>query len=304
MAAPTVPSRVPAWKVASAFAAIYLIWGSTYLAIKIAIETIPPFLHAAMRFGISGGLLYVWARRRGAERPSARHWLSAAGVGTLLLLGGNGFVAWSEQRIQTGLAALIIATVPFWMTLLGALWRREAVPVRVWVGLTIGFGGIAWLVRPTLGQPDFAGIAVLFTAAFLWSVGSLGIKAAPLPQSPVLSTGMQMLCGSAALTAAGGLTGEFGLFRPAGISAASLAAVAYLVVFGSLIGFTAYGWLLRVSTLSRVSTYAFVNPVVAVILGSLFAGEKISAQILVAGALILTGVALVIWTPQFKKPGE
>lgn len=285
--------------IAAAFVAVYIVWGSTYLAIKIAIGSIPPFLMASTRFLISGVILCSWARWRGAPMPGAAQWRAAAVVGTLLLLGGNGGVAWAEQYVETGLASVIIATVPVWMTLLGVVQRHAAYPRRVWVGLAVGFAGIWALVRPgASGQLHAGGIAVLLAAAFLWALGSVLAKRCPRPESSAMTVGLQMLTGGVSLLLAALLTGEPSRLHLSSVSGPSVAALAYLVLCGSLIGFTAYIWLLKVCSLPQVSTYAYVNPVVAVALGHAFAGERLSPQTLWSGAIILLGVLIVQSVPE------
>jgi drug/metabolite transporter (DMT)-like permease len=291
----------------AAFAAIYVLWGSTYLAILFAIETLPPFWMAASRFLIAGALLYVWARWRGAPAPSRRHWRGAATVGALLLLGGNGGVVWAEQRVPSGLAALLVATVPLWMVMLdgvGRGWRRP--PLQVMAGIAIGLGGVALLVGPgTLAgghAVDPLGAAVLVLASLSWASGSLYARRAPLPSSPLLGTAMEMLGGGLFLVVAGLVAGEHHRLDLAAASPKSLLAVAYLVVFGSLVGFTAYVFLLRHTRPALVATYAYVNPVVAVLLGWAFAGEPLSARTLLAGAVIVGAVVLITTHRAAKEP--
>jgi len=296
-AAAATAGRAPRWQVASAFAAVYVLWGSTYLAIRLAIDTLPPFTMAAARFLIAGALLYVWARRK-APRPTPRQWGGAIVVGGLLLMCGNGAVVWSEQRVPTGVAALLVATVPLWMVLLdgaGRGWRRP--PTQVLLGIALGLCGVAVLVGPghfAGGHGiDLVGAGALLVGSLFWASGSLYSRRAPLPESRLLGAAMQMLGGGACLTLLGALTGEWARLDVAHASPQSLLAVAYLVVFGSLVGFTAYIWLLRVSTPALVSTYAYVNPVVAVLLGWAFAGESITGRTLLAAVVILGAVMLI-----------
>jgi drug/metabolite transporter (DMT)-like permease len=282
-------------RIALALATVYLIWGSTYLAIRIAIGGLPPFLMASVRFLIAGAILYAWARFRGAARPELRHWLPAAIVGATLLLGGNGGVVWAEQRLDSGLAALIISIEPLWIVLL--TWmrsRRERPSARVWTGLALGFAGLALLLRPSPAHRlDLLAAGVVIAASVSWAWGSLYGQRAKLPSSPALATGMQMLSGSALLGLAGLANGELGRFEPARVTAGSLAALAYLVVFGAIVAYTAYVFLLRNAPPVLVSTYAYVNPLVAVFLGWAVAGEKITVATLGAAAVILAGVALI-----------
>lgn len=282
----------------AAFAAIYVLWGSTYLAIRFGVETIPPFVLAAGRHLTAGLILYAVVRLRGAPRPRAKHWRSAAIVGALLLLGGNGLVTWAEQRVPSGLAALIVASVPIWMTVLDAVQRRERPHGVVVLGLVLGLGGIAFLVAP--GQfaggthIDPLGAAALLTAALFWAIGSLYSRRAALPSSVFLATAMEMIAGGLILSAAAAVTGEWGTLSLAAVSTRSLLSLGYLIVAGSLLGFTAYVFLLGATTPARVSTYAYVNPVVAVLLGWLLAGETVTPRMVVAAAVIVAAVALII----------
>lgn len=297
------PSRT---KLIAAFAAVYVIWGSTYLAIFYAIETLPPFLMASVRFLIAGALLYGWSLSRAPRRPTAIEWRSALIIGGLLLLGGNGAVVWAEQMVPSGIAALLVAVTPCWMVLLGWLWHGAQRPgFRTILGLVLGFGGIALLVGPSaiLGAGDIhpAGVLVLMLGSLAWATGSIYSKRAPSAPGALLFTGMQMLMGSGLLFLAGAVTGEIGRFDPGGASLRSLLAVLYLIVFGAIIGYSAYIWLLRVSTPARVSTYAYVNPVVAVLLGWAIAGEELSARMGIAAVIIIAGVALITMEEQARR---
>ena len=293
------------WQLAAAFAAVYLIWGSTYIAILFAIETLPPFWMAAARFLVAGTLLYAWARWRGAPAPTRLHWRGAAVVGALLLVGGNGGVVWAEQRVPSGLAALLVATVPLWMVMLdgaGRGWRRP--PVQVLLGIAIGLAGVGLLVGPGQGAGgqavDPLGAGVLVLASLSWATGSLYARRAPLPSSPLLGTAMEMIGGGLCLAVAGLIAGEHRRLDLAAASPKSLLAVAYLIVFGSLVGFTAYVFLLRHTRPALVATYAYVNPVVAVLLGWALAGEPLTARTLLAGAVIVGAVVLI--TTHRQKP--
>ncbi len=296
--------------VVAAFAAVYLIWGSTYLAIRWAIDTIPPFLMAGTRFVIAGAALYVWVRLRGTPRPAPYYWVPTAMVGGFLLLGGNGGVVWAEQLVPSGLTALLIATVPLWMVLLD--WIRGGTRPRagVAIGLAAGFAGIALLVSPAeiAGGEHInpLGATVLVLASLSWAIGSLYSRKAKVPDSPFLATAMEMLAGGALLLLAGSVTGEWTRLEFSEVSARSMLSFVYLIIFGSLVGFTAYIWLLRVSTPARVSTYAYVNPVVAVILGAALAGEPITARALLAAVIILSAVVLITTygTARTPKPKE
>ena len=283
---------------AAAFAAVYLVWGSTYLAILFAIETLPPFLMAGARFLVSGAALYAWARARGAPRPTRANWRATAVVGAFLLVGGNGGVTWAEQRVPSGLAALLVATVPLWMVLLD-WWRGGGgrPTGRTWAGIAVGFLGLGILVGPAEllggGAADPLGAGVLVLASVLWAVGSVYSGRAALPDSPLQATGMEMLAGGAMLAVLGSAAGEWGRLDPGAVSPRSLLALAYLIVFGAGVGFTAYIWLLRHVEVAKVSTYAYVNPVVAVFLGWLLAGEQVTARTLAAAAVIVVAVAFI-----------
>lgn len=281
-----------------ALAAVYLVWGSTYLAIRVAIQTLPPFLMAGVRFIVAGSVLYLWARLRGDARgePVRRvHWVAAFIVGGALLLGGNGGVVWAEQHVESGLTALIIATAPMWMVGIDRVAYKENLEPQAVAGIAIGFVGLVLLIWPFgAGRVDPAGAAVLVFAAFSWSAGSLYSRRASLPAKPRLSTSMQMLAGGVLLGAAGLVAGEPAKLDLAGVSMESAAAFVYLILFGSLVGFSAYVWLLKVAKTSLVSTYAYVNPVVAVILGKLILDEAVTPRMIAAGAVILFGVALIV----------
>lgn len=289
------PSRV---KIVAAFAAVYIIWGSTYLAIRIAIETLPPFLMAGVRFLIAGMLLYGWSIGRAESSPTRAQWRAAAVIGALLLLGGNGAVVWAEQLVPSGMTALLVAVVPVWMVLLNWLWLKGRRPGGSTVlGLVLGFAGLALLVGPDSliggGAVHPIGALVLMIGCVSWAVGSIYSKGAAQPTAPLLATGMQMLVGGALLVLAGLLTGEPARLELAAVSLRSALAMMYLIVFRAIIGFSAYTWLLRVVHPARVSTYAYVNPVVAVILGWALAGEAFTPRMALATVVIISGVLLV-----------
>ncbi len=288
--------RTPA--IVGALAIVYVVWGSTYLGIALAIETLPPLLMAGFRFLLAGGLLYAWARARiPAVKPGRREWGAAAIVGGFLLLGGNGSVVWAEQHVPSGIVALVIATVPLWMALLERAVYRRRLHRRAVVGLLLGFAGIVLLVgSPTSGRLHVLGLLVVLFGALAWALGSLYSRGAPL-RSGSLSTAMQMLAGGALLTLAGVLSGDVARLRPAQFSLGSVLALAYLIVFGSLVGFSAYIWLLRMAPTSTVSTYAYVNPVVAVFLGWVFLDERVTPLTLLAGAVIVVSVAVIVTAP-------
>ena len=293
-------------KVAIALATVYLVWGSTYLAIAVADRTLPPFLMLAVRFGIAGAILYGWSLWRGdiaAKRPGRREWTAAAIVGGLLLFVETGAVAWAEQRVASGLTALLVASVPLFSALLDRTFFGVRLSLGALGGIATGLFGVALLVGKS-GHIDPVGAAVLLGGAFAWAAGSAYARVAPLPSAPFLSTGMQMLCGAAFLAVAGLVTGELGQVHPSAVSAASLGAFAYLIVIGSIGAYTAYSWLLQSGTSSVVvSTYAYVNPAIAVVLGWLFAGEAVGGREIAAGAVILAsvGMLLVGRTPRVRE---
>ncbi|MFN2621354.1 MAG: EamA family transporter [Chthoniobacterales bacterium] len=292
----------------SAFAALYLIWGSTYLAIRFAIETIPPLLMAGARFLVAGGIMYGIARWQGAPKESFANWRTALIIGGCLLLGGNGGVTLSEQYIPSGLASVIVATVPIYIAIL-AWWSGIAPrPTRiVWLGLAGGFAGVAILLAPALhfsrnetSHPGI-GMLILLCSSFIWSAGSIYSRKAKNVSPPLLLAAQQMICGGALLTLAGFLAGEYHRFDAGRISLLSIWAFGYLVLIGALVGYTAYIFLLRHCAPAKVATYAYVNPIVAVILGALFAGETLSARTVFAAGLIIGSVALVITVQQTKS---
>ncbi len=281
-----------------AFLAIYLVWGSTYLAIRYAIETIPPLLMASGRFLVAGIAVYFWARWRGTPTPDRAGWLAAAVVGALLLLGGNGGVVWSEQHVPSGLAALLVSTVPLWMVLLE--WSRrdgQRPQLQTMVGIVAGFVGVGLLVGPSggwsAGRVPWVPALVLIGASLSWSLGSILSRGPAMPRSPVLAGGMQMISGGTFLLGASLLRGEWAMFRLEQVSLRSAIGWAYLVFFGSLVGFTAYVWLLREVSPASVSTYAFVNPAVAVFLGWAMADEPLTPRVLLSMGLIIIAVLLV-----------
>jgi drug/metabolite transporter (DMT)-like permease len=281
-------------KVVAALAAVYLIWGSTYLAIRFAVETIPPFLMAGTRFLVAGAVLYGWRRAVGVPKPTATQWRAATVVGALMLLGGNGGVVWAEQWVESGTTALIVASVPLWMVLLD--WLRpggRAPRVVVWVGILLGLAGVTLLLgEPDTGERYLAGWVVLILASISWAAGSLYSRTASLP-GPLLATGMQMLAGGVLLVLAGLVAGEATGLDPDRFSTRSILSLLYLIGFGALIGYSAYVWLLRVTTPALASTYAYVNPVVAVFLGWLLANERLTPRIALASVVIVGAVALI-----------
>jgi drug/metabolite transporter (DMT)-like permease len=283
------------WRVWLALATIYVVWGSTFMAVTIAVRDLPPLLAMAIRHLTAGAILLAWALPRGerAADPIGRREVGAGLLfGGALFLAGHGGLAWAQQTVASGLAALLIGSIPLWMALLDRVIFGKRLTASANLGLVAGFVGLAFLVDPFgEGSVDRVGAVVAIFAAFAWAAGSLYSRGAPLPRRPLVSAGLAALCGGVLLIVASGVGGEL---RDARVTVESLGAVAYLVVVGTLIGFTAYVWLLRAAPISLVSTYAYVNPIVAVALGSVFLGEDITLQMLAAGAAIVVSVALIV----------
>jgi drug/metabolite transporter (DMT)-like permease len=285
-------------QIIAAFASIYLVWGSTYLAIRYAVETIPPFIMGGARFLVSGVLLYAWARYRGAPKPTRLHWRNAVIAGAFLLLGGNGAVVWAAQYVPSGLTALLVSILPFWLVIIE--WARP--PKRrpsglVLGGLVLGFIGIIVLIGPGNiggdGDIPLLGALVLILGSLSWAIGSFWSRDAKLPESGLLTTGMEMLGGGTLLVIVGVLSGEIGDFDIYRVSKESAIGLLYLITFGSLIGFTSYIWLLDKVSPARLGTYAYVNPIVAVLLGWAIAGESLTVRTGVAAAIVICAVALI-----------
>ena len=283
-----------------AFAAIYILWGSTYLAIKYVIETLPPFISAGARYSLAGATLFIVGRfSKDYEKPTLTQWRSSAVVGTLLFLGGNGGVVIAEHHITSGLAALLVATEPFWVVLLSWLWLKGARPDwRVTLGLLIGFAGVYLLmdggaVRAGSDTNQLFGMILVIAAGLCWATGSIYGVRAPASKSPILASGMQMLAGGSVMLLVGTLVGEWAGFEISVVSRNSWLALAYLLVFGSLIGFTAYSWLLKNARPAMVATYAYVNPVIAVILGWAIAGESFTGRTLLGAGVIVGSVVMI-----------
>lgn len=284
------------WKIALAFFAVYVCWGMTYLAMRVAVVDIPPHLLSGSRFVLAGVLLYVWARLRGHAAPTLQHWRSAAIIGGFLLLGGNASVAWAEKTVPSGLAAVLIAVAPIWMV--GLEWARGGPrPTRLVVaGLLLGLAGVALLVSGRASaeaRVDPLGATILVLASASWAWGSVISKTAALPESPFVATSIEMSAGGVLLLLTAALAGQFRGFEVTQISAAAAASWVYLVVFGSLVGFTAYIWLLGVTSIAKAGTYAYVNPIVAVLLGWAILDEVVTGRMMLAAGVILVGVALV-----------
>jgi drug/metabolite transporter (DMT)-like permease len=303
------------WKIAIAFLCVYVFWGMTYLAMRVAVVDIPPHLMAGGRFLVAGLILYAWARYRGAARPTTKQWWAAAVIGAFLLLGGNASVAWAEQRVPSGLAAVLIGVVPIWMV--GMEWARggSRPPKRVIGGLVLGVIGVGLLVSPQAGshsEVDLLGAAVLVLASASWAWGSVTSKSAPLPPSPFLATSMEMISGGIIILIVAVLAGQLHGFSLTAVSGRAAAAWLFLVVFGSLVAFTAYIWLLGMTSIAKAGTYAYVNPIVAVLLGWAILDEPITLRTVLATLVILLGVALVnldwsssrllAWVPARLRP--
>jgi drug/metabolite transporter (DMT)-like permease len=309
-ASATGPSRA---LVLAAFAAIYVIWGSTYLAIKFAVETVPPFLMTGARFFVAGTVLYAWSVFRSPNGSSdtgatprvstGRQWRDAFLVGAALIVGGTALVSWAELSVPSGITSLILASNPLWMVLLESAFESRQVPsARVLVGVCVGLAGLAILIGPSLTSPSgdvsLLGVAALLVSALTWSVGAMYARRAAVPASPVRATSMQMIAGALLSVVAAFAFGEHRGFSVAAISPSSWIAIGYLVIAGALVGFTAYLWLMRVSTPSRVATHAYVNPVVAVLLGWGILGEPITVRTGIAMSVIVLAVVLIVSAPR------
>lgn len=302
--APSLPrAGASPFAVGLALASVYVFWGSTYLGIRVALETTPPLLMGAFRFLVAGAILFAWSARRGPwreDRLGPRQWLGAFVVGAALLFMGNGGVILAERTVPSGVVALVIATVPLWMALIDRLGFGQRLQPLAIVGLAIGFGGVALLLgSPGARRIDPLGGLIAVLAPIFWALGSVYSRRLALPARPLVSTAMQMLGAGALFTVAGVAAGELERLHLGRISGASALAVVYLIIFGSLVGYNAYTWLLRVAPLSLVSTYAYVNPVVAVALGWLILSEPVTIGTGVAGAIIIAAVVLIL-TARFR----
>jgi drug/metabolite transporter (DMT)-like permease len=289
-------------KLAGALAIVYVVWGSTYLGMAVADRTLPPFLMLSVRFLIAGALLYAFAARRGelAVRPGRREWRAAAIVGTALLVLDTGGVAWAVQRVPSGTAALLVASVPLFMAVIDRACFGIRLPLGAVAGIATGLVGVAILAGPS-GNVDLLGAAVLLGASFAWAAGSAYARVAPLPRGPFAGAAMQMLTAGALLGVLGLALGEGGRMHPSQISAASLGALLFLIVFGSLVAFTAYGWLLRHASTPLLSTYAYVNPAVAVFLGWAFVGEHVGGREIAAGLVVLSSIAMLMLAREARE---
>jgi drug/metabolite transporter (DMT)-like permease len=288
----------PGVRIWLALGTVYILWGSTYLGIKYAIDTIPPLLMGSARFLLAGGVLYLLAIRTGDTRGDevgARQWIAALVIGGALLVGGNGGVILAEQYAPTGVVALLVATAPLWIAIIDRVVFGRRLPPLVIVGLLVGFGGVAFLIgSPGSGHINLVGAALALAAPVCWAIGSVFTRHVKLPTRPLVAAAMEMLWAGLLFGIASILTGELGRLHWQHVSTTSILALVYLIVFGSLVGFSAYVWLLRSAPLSLVSTYAYVNPAVAVILGAIFVGEAINARLVIAGGIIILAVALIV----------
>jgi drug/metabolite transporter (DMT)-like permease len=294
------------WKTLVAFGIIYFVWGSTFLAIRIGVEEVPPFLLAAMRFLAAGLALYLWMLLKGERNPTAKQWGSATLLATLIFVGDYGLLFWAEQRVPSGLAAVMMATIPAFMALAEIMiLRTQRLTLRLGIALVIGFCGVAVLVLRSLnlgGAPiDFGGAIALLVGAINWSIASALARKLPLPQAKTMSSGAQMLVGGVLLAMVAAMRGEFAGFHPAAVSGRAWLALLYLVVAGSIVGFTAYVWLLHHYSPTKVGTYAYVNPLVAVLLGYFAGGEPLGERTIVGSACVLASV-LMITTAKTRKP--
>jgi drug/metabolite transporter (DMT)-like permease len=306
MANVTAESRPAAWKTLLAFGIIYFVWGSTFLAIRIGVHEVPPLLFAAMRFGTAGLALLLWTVAKRERMPVGKQWLTLAVLAAMIFLCDYGLLFWAEQRVPSGIAAVMLATIPAFMALSEIIFlRTQKLTLRLAIALLIGIGGVAVLMSRSLnlgGAPiEHKGAVALLVAAVTWSIASALPKMMPVPESKSVSSAMQMLIGGVMLLAVSGGAGEFGRFHPAAVSRGVWWALIYLIVAGSIIGFTAYVWLLHHESPTKVGTYAYVNPVVAVLVGYFLGGEALDARIVVGAAFVLVSV-IVITTSKGKKP--
>jgi drug/metabolite transporter (DMT)-like permease len=295
-------ARHPTWKTLLAFAIIYIVWGSTYLAIRVGVREVPPFILAAIRFCAAGLVLFGWTIARGERSPSGRQWASISLLGALIFVFDYGLLFWAEQRVPSGIAAVMMATIPLFMALFEImLLRTQKLTLRLSSALLIGIAGVALLVSRSLnlgGAPiDAAGALALIVASLSWSVASVLMRKLPLPHSKVMSSGAQMLAGGIFLALAAAALGEFHDFRPAAISREAWLSLLYLIVAGSIVGFTAYVWLIHHESPTKVGTYAYVNPVVAVVVGYFLGGETLSLRSILGTLFVLASVVVITMTP-------
>jgi drug/metabolite transporter (DMT)-like permease len=303
MEAPTKPAT---WKTLLAFAIIYFVWGSTFLAIRIGVHDLPPFLFAAIRFLIAGFLLYAWMAARGERSPTRRQWMSVFFIALLIFVIDYGLLFWAEQRVPSGIAAVVMATIPAFMALSEIIFlRTQRLTVRLAIALLIGIGGVGVLMSRALnlgGAPvDRTGAVALIIASMSWAIASVLTRKLPLPSSKVMSSGAQMFAGGVMLTLVAAALGEFHNFHPSAVSRGAWFSLLYLIVAGSLIGFTAYVWLIHHESPTKVGTYAYVNPVVAVLIGYFLGGEALGLRTILGTMFVLISV-VVITTTRAEKP--
>jgi drug/metabolite transporter (DMT)-like permease len=295
-------TRPPTWKVLLAFAIIYFVWGSTFLAIRVGVREVPPFLLAAMRFLVAGIVLYGWMRVRGTPSPTGREWSAASLLALLIFVFDYGLLFWAERRVPSGIAAVMMATIPVFMALAEIIFlRTQRLTLRLGVALLIGMAGVAVLVGRSTSlreaPVDTAGACALIVAAISWSVAASLSRRLPLPSAKAMSSGAQMLAGGVLLTLTAALLGEFRGFRPQTVSREVWLALAYLIVAGSIVAFTAYVWLLHHESPTKVGTYAYVNPVVAVVIGYFLGGESVGPRTVVGTLLVLVSVVVITMAP-------
>jgi drug/metabolite transporter (DMT)-like permease len=298
-------SQPRAWKVLLAFAIIYFVWGSTFLAIRVGVREVPPFLLAGMRFLVAGVVLYGWMRARGTPSPTAREWGAASFLALLIFVFDYGLLFWAEWRVPSGIAAVMMATIPAFMALAEIVFlRTQRLTPRLGIALLVGMAGVAVLVGNTMGlgeaPVDAAGACALIFAAISWSVAASLSRKMPLPAAKAMSSGVQMLAGGVLLTLTAALLGEFRGFHVQAVSRGAWLALAYLIVAGSIVGFTAYVWLLHHESPTKVGTYAYVNPVVAVLVGYFLGGEAIGPRTVAGTLLVLVSVVVITTTPAKK----
>jgi len=299
-------ARPPYWQTLLAFGIIYFVWGSTFFAIRVGVHEVPPLLLAAMRFFVSGIVMYVWLLLRGEQSPTLREWGSASMLATLIFVLDYGCLFWAEQRVPSGIAAVILATIPVFIALMEILiLRTQRLTTRLAVALLIGIGGVAILMSHSFSTGEAtisrAGAGALLFAAFTWSIAAVLTKKLPLPASKPMSSATQMLSGGIQLLIIAAIFGEFSGFHAGAVSSKAWLALLYLIVFGSIIGFTAYIWLLSYKSPTLVGTYAYVNPVVAVILGYFAGGETIGARTVAGTLLVLVSVITITTAPKLVK---
>jgi len=298
----------PTWKTLLAFAIIYFVWGSTFLAIRVGVREVPPLVLAAIRFSVAGLVLFGWVLARGERSPTAREWRSASILGMIIFLFDYGLLFWAEQRVPSGIAAVMLATIPVFMALSEIIFlRTQRLTVRLSLALLIGIGGVGVLMSRALnlgGAPiDKLGAVALIFASISWSIASVLARKLPLPSSKVMSSGAQMLTGGIFLAIVAGALGEFRNFDPWAVSRGAWLALLYLIVAGSIIGFTAYVWLIHHESPTKVGTYAYVNPIVAVLVGYFLGGEELTTRTILGTLLVLISVVVITTTPA-KKPAE